>query len=147
MFYSHSEYFCVDEVCRDGDDSSSNHVCRRINNCPIVIAGIQNNISPQICSFIGSSPVVCCPPSPDQTNPPVLPIVPKPPSVTQPSNRPKPPSQPNPPGPPSQQKPISRPTFNIDTNTPPNKPPVKPKPPKVVKTYSATESNTEYSIN
>lgn len=127
---------CVDEVCRDGDVSSSNHICRKIQNCPTVVADIQNNISPQICSFIGSSPIVCCPPG--QPNPPVRP------SPSGPSSVNKPPGRPNPSNPPSRPKPPTPsggPTFNIDTKpTPTNNQSVKPKPLKVVKTYSAAES-------
>lgn len=50
------------DVCYISDtNSSNNYICRRIEDCMIVGAGIHKNIRPQLCSFIGPIPIVCCP--------------------------------------------------------------------------------------
>lgn len=59
---------CVGEVCRKGDGKSSpDYVCRRFSNCTTAMQGIKKNIMPKICSFEGSTPIVCCQPTPKVT--------------------------------------------------------------------------------
>lgn len=88
-------FTCIGDVCNEGSDGSSDSVCRRIENCMVVGDGIQNNIRPQLCSFIGSIPVVCCPPNQQNTRP--NPPTPRP---NPPTSRPNPPTpRPNPPTP------------------------------------------------
>lgn len=50
------------DICRKGDGKSSNSICRNIENCPVAKEGLKKNIIPQLCSFSGSVPIVCCPP-------------------------------------------------------------------------------------
>uniref|UniRef100_A0A2H8TSH9 Serine protease snake n=1 Tax=Melanaphis sacchari TaxID=742174 RepID=A0A2H8TSH9_9HEMI len=50
------------DICRKGDGRSPNSICRKIENCPVAKEGLKKNITPQLCSFSGSIPIVCCPP-------------------------------------------------------------------------------------
>lgn len=55
-------YSFIGDICRKGDEKSSNSICRNIENCPVAKEGLKKNIIPQLCSFSGSVPIVCCPP-------------------------------------------------------------------------------------
>jgi len=55
-------FIYIDEVCRKGDGKTPNSVCRNIERCPVAKEGLKKNIIPQLCSFNGSTPIVCCPP-------------------------------------------------------------------------------------
>jgi len=55
-------YSCIDEICRKGDGKTANFICRNIERCPVAKEGLKKNIIPQLCSFNGSTPIVCCPP-------------------------------------------------------------------------------------
>jgi len=52
----------LDEICRKGDGKTPNSICRNIERCPVAKEGLKKNIIPQLCSFNGSTPIVCCPP-------------------------------------------------------------------------------------
>ncbi|XP_022172614.1 serine protease snake-like [Myzus persicae] len=51
-----------DEICRKGDGKTPDSICRNIERCPVAKEGLKKNIIPQLCSFNGSTPIVCCPP-------------------------------------------------------------------------------------
>ncbi|XP_026816313.1 serine protease snake-like [Rhopalosiphum maidis] len=51
------------DICRKGNGKSPDSICRNIENCPVAKEGIKKNIIPQLCSFSGSIPIVCCPPA------------------------------------------------------------------------------------
>lgn len=58
----------------------------------VVGEGIHKNIRPKICTFIGSIPVVCCPPSPRSS--PSRPSLHRPPRPSRPASQPNPSSIP-----------------------------------------------------
>lgn len=74
----------IGEICsRNNDDNSSDYTCQYIHNCKVVIKDIQKHIIPKLCSFNGSIPIVCCPPSDDaNANTKIIPIGKFEPSVT-----------------------------------------------------------------
>ncbi|XP_026808326.1 serine protease snake-like [Rhopalosiphum maidis] len=51
------------DICRKGNGKSPDSICRNIENCPVAKEGLKKNIRPQLCSFSGSIPIVCCPPA------------------------------------------------------------------------------------
>ncbi|NP_001155379.1 serine protease-like precursor [Acyrthosiphon pisum] len=57
-----------DEICRKGDGKTPNSICRNIERCPVAKEGLKKNIIPQLCSFNGSIPIVCCPPEKNTNN-------------------------------------------------------------------------------
>jgi len=52
----------IDDICRKGDEKTADSICRNIERCPVAKEGLKKNIIPQLCSFNGSIPIVCCPP-------------------------------------------------------------------------------------
>lgn len=61
-------YSCIDEICRRSDGKTANSICRNIERCPVAKEGLKKNIIPQLCSFNGSTPIVCCPPEKNTNN-------------------------------------------------------------------------------
>ena len=61
-------YSCIDEICRNGDGKTANSICRNIERCPVAKEGLKKHIIPQLCSFNGSTPIVCCPPEKNTNN-------------------------------------------------------------------------------
>lgn len=57
------------DICRKGNDLSPDYICRSFANCISAKQGIKNNIKPQLCSFKGSMPIVCCSPTSNVTTP------------------------------------------------------------------------------
>lgn len=58
--------FSHDHVLSEGDRCyhyirRSNGMCLNPNRCPEVIKDFQNGIQPQICSYSGIRPIICCP--------------------------------------------------------------------------------------
>lgn len=51
------------EICRNGKDSGTNYACKRIENCESLREEIRKQNYPDICSFNGSHPIVCCSPT------------------------------------------------------------------------------------
>lgn len=51
------------EVCKKSVFSGKTHVCKVLDDCKTAIQDIRDNVKyPTICSFKGTSPVVCCAP-------------------------------------------------------------------------------------
>lgn len=50
-------------MCRKGNGLIPDHQCIRAENCNSLAMDIKNKIYPEICSFDGHKPIVCCSPT------------------------------------------------------------------------------------
>lgn len=62
-------YVSPGDICRKGNNRSPDYICRPFANCISAKQEIKNNIKPQLCSFKGSMPIVCCSPTSNVTTP------------------------------------------------------------------------------
>lgn len=54
----------IGDICKKGDDNSSDHICQTLNNCSTVTKLRLHNIKLRFCSFNKPIiPIVCCPPT------------------------------------------------------------------------------------
>lgn len=79
--YSRIVYFIYQgDACRPAK-GSVRYTCKKIADCPSAFDSIRNDEKPEICGYIGFTPVVCCKSSND--SPPVT--TPAPPPSTAPA--------------------------------------------------------------
>lgn len=60
----------VGDVCRAMKDSVPNYVCTRHDKCKPLEKMINIQEHPDVCSFVGLKPIVCCPSSATQISVP-----------------------------------------------------------------------------
>lgn len=68
-FNNESMYVSAGDICRNGNKLSPDYICRQFSNCISAQEAIRNNVKPQLCSFKGSVPIVCCSPTSNVTTP------------------------------------------------------------------------------
>lgn len=64
-------HFFSGDICRKDhgtkhQEGNKEYICERAENCKSLANSIKNQIYPDICSFDGSHPIVCCPPKYDE---------------------------------------------------------------------------------
>lgn len=53
----------IGDVCKNGNGLNKEHICIRSEKCVSLPRDIKNKNYPDICSFDGHKPIVCCSPT------------------------------------------------------------------------------------